>query len=49
MTITEAILKSLEEMNGLGNSIQVCDYIKEKKYYSFEAKTPSSTISADDL
>ncbi|PIQ22476.1 MAG: hypothetical protein COW65_02910 [Cytophagales bacterium CG18_big_fil_WC_8_21_14_2_50_42_9] len=47
MTLKEAVLKSLEEINGLTNYSEVCKNIIEKKYYDFgAAKTPGSTVSA---
>lgn len=47
MTIKEAILKSLEDMKGLVNSVQVYQHIVNNSYYSFEVgKTPASTVSA---
>jgi uncharacterized protein len=47
MTIKEAILKSLEDINGLTNYSEVYEHIVSKKYYEFkDAKTPASTISA---
>ncbi len=47
MTIKEAILKSLDDINGLTNYMEVYNHIVEKGYYDFEAaKTPFSTISA---
>ena len=47
MTIKEAILKSLEEINGIANYKQVYDHIIKNNYYDFgEAKTPPATISA---
>lgn len=47
MTVKEAVLKSLEEINGLTNYWEVYNHIVEKNYYDFgTAKTPSSTISA---
>jgi hypothetical protein len=47
MTLKEAVLKSLEEINGLTNYLEVYNHIVEKNYYDFgEAKTPGSTISA---
>ena len=47
MTIKEAILKSLDDINGLTNSLDVTNHIVEKIYYDFgSAKTPASTISA---
>jgi uncharacterized protein len=47
MTLKEAVLKSLEEINGLTNYLEVCNHIIDKKYYDFGvAKTPSATVSA---
>lgn len=48
MTIKEAILKSLDDINGITNSYDVYSHIVDKKYYEFskEAKTPASTVSA---
>lgn len=47
MTIKEAILKSLEDINGVTNYMAVHDNIINKRYYDFkDAKTPPSTISA---
>lgn len=47
MTLKEAVLKSLEEINGLTNYLEVCNNIIEKGHYDFgSAKTPSSTVSA---
>lgn len=47
MTIKEAVLKSLEEINGLTNYLEVYNHIVEKNYYEFgTAKTPGSTVSA---
>lgn len=47
MTIKEAILKSLNDINGLTNYMEIYNHIVEKKYYEFNtAKTPASTISA---
>jgi hypothetical protein len=47
MTIKEAILKSLEDLNGLTNYSEVYEHIVLKKYYEFkDSKTPASTISA---
>ena len=47
MTIKEAILKSLDDINGLTNYLEVHDHIVSKGYYDFgTAKTPASTISA---
>lgn len=47
MTIKEAILKSLDEINGLANYMEVHDHIIKMGYYDFGiAKTPPSTVSA---
>ncbi len=47
MTIKEAILISLEEINRLTNYNEVCNNIIAKEYYNFkDNKTPSATISA---
>jgi hypothetical protein len=47
MTIREAILKSLDEINGLTNYMEVHDHILKNSYYDFgKAKTPPATISA---
>lgn len=47
MTIKEAILKSLEDINGLTNYMEVYENIVKNKYYDFGlAKTPAATISA---
>jgi hypothetical protein len=47
MTIKEAILKSLDDLNRLTNSMEVHDHIIKKVYYDFgKAKTPPATISA---
>lgn len=47
MTLKEAVIKSLEDINGLTNYMAVYNKIIEKKYYDFgTAKTPASTISA---
>lgn len=46
MTIKEAILKSLEDLNTLANSIEICNHILKNKYYEFAGKTPASTVSA---
>jgi uncharacterized protein len=47
MTIKEAILKSLEELNSITNSLAVYNHIIEQKYYEFGGKTPASTVSAE--
>lgn len=46
MTIKEAILKSLEKLNRLANSIEICDHILTNNYYEFAGKTPPATVSA---
>lgn len=47
MTIKEAILKSLEEIKGLANYMEIYNHIIDHKYYDFgPAKTPASTVSA---
>jgi uncharacterized protein len=47
MTLKEAVLKSLEELNDITNYLEVHNNIVDKKYYDFgTAKTPASTISA---
>jgi hypothetical protein len=47
MTIKEAVLKSLEDIAGLTNYLEVCNNIVDKKYFDFgAAKTPAATISA---
>lgn len=47
MTIKEAILKSLEDINTVTNYMEIYKHIVEKNYYDFkDAKTPASTVSA---
>src|SRR5690606_41462840 len=47
MTIKEAILKSLDDINRLTSYMEVHDHIIKKGYYDFgPAKTPPATISA---
>ncbi|MEM8521206.1 hypothetical protein [Flavobacterium sp. PL12] len=47
MTLKEAVLKSLEDINDITNYLAVLNHINEKNYYAFgAAKTPGSTISA---
>jgi uncharacterized protein len=47
MTIKEAILKSLEDINILTNYSDVTTHIIKNRYYDFkDAKTPSATVSA---
>jgi uncharacterized protein len=47
MTLKEAVLKSLEDINEVTNYLAVCNHIIDKKYYDFSSsKTPSATVSA---
>lgn len=47
MTLKEAVLKSLEDINDVTNHSAVCRHIVDNKYYDFgSAKTPGSTVSA---
>ena len=46
MKIKEAIIKSLNELKKITNSVELCDYILEKKYAEFTGKTPAMTVSA---
>ena len=47
MTLKEAILKSLEDINNVTNHWNVLNHIKTQNYYDFgNAKTPEATISA---
>ena len=47
MTLKEAVIKSLEDINNITNYLAVYKHIVEKQYYDFgAARTPSSTISA---
>lgn len=47
ITLKEAILKSLDDINAITNYLAVYNKIIEKKYYDFgQAKTPGSTVSA---
>ncbi len=47
MTLKEAVLKSLEDINEITNYMTVCNHIVNKTYYDFgNSKTPSATISA---
>lgn len=47
LTLKEAILKSLDEINSLTDYMEVFNHIIKHKYYDFGlAKTPSSTVSA---
>ena len=46
MTIKEAVLKSLEEINGLTNYNEIYNYIAKNNFYDFgKSKTPALTIS----
>ncbi len=46
MTIKEAVLKSLEEINGLTNYNEIYAYIVKNNFYDFgKSKTPALTIS----
>ncbi len=47
MTLKEAVLKSLEEINDIANHLVVLEHINDHHYYDFGAgKTPAQTISA---
>ncbi|HTB32082.1 MAG TPA: hypothetical protein VK808_08660 [Bacteroidia bacterium] len=47
MTVKEAILKSLEDIMGTANSMDICNHIIKYNYYDFSnAKTPAMTVSA---
>jgi uncharacterized protein len=47
MTLKEAVIKSLEDINDITNYLAVCNHIIDKKYYDFSgSKTPSATVSA---
>jgi len=47
MTLKEAVLKSLEDINDITNYLTVCNHIVDKNYYDFgNSKTPSATVSA---
>ena len=46
MTIKEAILKSLDDIQSLANYLEIYNHIIAKKYYDFGSKTPVSTLSA---
>ena len=47
MTLKEAVIKSLEDINDITNYSVVLNHIVDKNYYDFGvAKTPGSTISA---
>lgn len=47
MTLKEAVIKSLEDINDITNYLVVLNHINENNYYDFgNSKTPGSTISA---
>jgi len=47
MTLKEAVLKSLEDINQITNYLAVSNHIINRSYYDFgTSKTPASTISA---
>jgi hypothetical protein len=47
MTIREAVLKSLDDINKLTNYLEVYNHIISEKYYDFgETKRPTATVSA---
>ena len=47
MTLKEAVLNSLDDINNITNYLAVLNNIVDKRYYDFgEAKTPGSTVSA---
>src|SRR5688500_5140763 len=47
MTLKEAVLQSLDDINQVTNYLAVYNKIVEKNYYDFGvSKTPSSTVSA---
>ncbi len=46
-SIKEAVLKSLEELGGIVNSVQVCDHIIANGYWDFSTtKKPGNTVSS---
>ena len=46
MTIKEAVLKSLDNINGTSSYMDIYNHIVEKKYYDFgTSKTPALSIS----
>ena len=45
MTIKESILKSLEDINGLANAVEIYNQIIDKRYYEFGAKKPAAVVS----
>jgi hypothetical protein len=47
MTLKEAVLKSLEDINNITNYLSILNHIVAKNYYDFgTGKTPGSTVSA---
>lgn len=46
MKIKEAIIKSLEDLDKLANSNEICEHILTNNYSEFSGKTPHSTVSA---
>lgn len=46
MTVKEAILKSLEDLNKLSTYSEVYQHIASHNYYQFKGNTPASTVSA---
>lgn len=47
MTLKDAVLRSLEDINDITNYSIVCSHIVDKNYYDFgNSKTPSATVSA---
>ena len=47
MTLKEAVLKSLEDLNNVTNYLEVLNHILTNQYYDFTvSKTPGRTISA---
>ena len=47
MTLKEAVLKSLEDINNTATYMEVYNHIINRQYYKFiSAQTPSATISA---
>lgn len=47
MKLKEAVIKSLDDLKGLANYLEVCNHIISKGYYDFgETKKPEMTISA---
>lgn len=46
MTVKEAIIKTLEDLDKLSNYTEVYQHIVTNKYYEFAGTTPASTVSA---